>query len=135
MKPTVSGIQRVQREGVELVTARCQGEPREVADRLAEECGLSPGWTECSLERAESLAISILTTHLAYRVPRLTLEEAQSLWREEVPASPRACFTNVYHGEPGGSYSYQPITPATFSLGVVVVGDEQVFLVWGEDED
>ncbi|MGC1272783.1 MAG: hypothetical protein WBC44_03685 [Planctomycetaceae bacterium] len=104
--------------------------------------GLGGDWVEVSLVEAKAIAGEILWKDLAYGVCIMARREADalagrffSLFGPEVH-----CFTNRYFVPPGAdrrtqSLTWNPITDATFDIGVVCFDRDRVGILWVQDED
>jgi hypothetical protein len=88
---------------------------------------------------ANAIATHVLHADLAYGSEIMSVSDAADLWRQFVAlfdGQNVGFVTNV--GPESGSwttFSWTPATPATFDMGVLVVGATKAGCLWVEDED
>ncbi|KRR13705.1 hypothetical protein CQ12_17600 [Bradyrhizobium jicamae] len=83
---------------------------------------------------ANKIATHVLCADLAYSLEIMSVSEAADLWRQ---------FMSLFEGKDvvfvsnAGSEcdSWMPATPATFDMGVLVIGTTKAGCLWVEDED
>lgn len=106
--------------------------------------GINDRWNEIEFLNARRIMFRIVRTDLAYDLPQVPEEVANTLVEEIIKTLDADVgsryFTNGEYYKPisrapGIGPSWQPITNATFDSGVVVLADQSIGLVWVEDED
>jgi len=122
------------------------GDARQVADDVVRMLGFSTlgtKWRELTPESASAALERVLGRDLAYGAETMNSATAHELSREFIMlfTSRSFFYTNGDFPPPeayrdgGWAGSWDPVTRATFDTGVVAVDDDQVGLLWIEDED
>ncbi|UPK03590.1 hypothetical protein [Bradyrhizobium sp. 170] len=83
---------------------------------------------------AQEIATRVLSADLAYGSTIMSISDAADLWRQ---------FVALFDGQNVEFFSnaaaipnaWTPATPATFDMGVLVVGADKAGCLWVEDED
>ena len=103
---------------------------------VAHAFGLVDGGIYRSIGRAEAdrIATRVLNVDLAYNSQLMSASDATELWRQFMVLFDGQDVEFVSNADAQGD-SWTPATPATFDMGVLVLGASKAGCLWVEDED
>lgn len=99
--------------------------------------GLGDRWMTVSRQVAIEILLSILTHDLAYRSKMMEISEAMTYANSLLSFYTHKIqfFTNGDLFQDNGVQGWNPISKSTFDTGIVIVDEDQIGIVWVEDED
>ncbi|MBW4612110.1 MAG: hypothetical protein KME21_02295 [Desmonostoc vinosum HA7617-LM4] len=95
-------------------------------------------WLKINQEEAKKISLLVMTKDLAYRGEIMDIEAAEQISTQIFNLFAKDCqfFTNaIFVDNYSAISSWNPVTPATFDTGIIILSNTKIGMLWVEDED